>query len=303
MNTRFTKHMRRASAFRRIMALLLFTAALAVLLAGCGSDPGAVPEATDAAPVDIIPADVSTPQTAVTPAPTPEPTAEPDTLEGRILCGFVHPVGGGEAVGADFGAEVIDLDLDGRRERLTVEDVDGGPVFCIDGKPFMDIGRRLFIASPDGENLVFLSQKPGEDGYNLFYPDTDGNLYCRLFGAARTGRPEDFVMRSSLEEQIRSGLDVMLHNPMLYSGVSGDTRTLRLDMDGDGSQEEISFDAAVLTVNGIQNAPILSTTMPRFIYDAEHNAIVLYGSAGDYALRLRYDGSELNEDISYASLL
>lgn len=289
----------------RFAALILLLAALAGILAGCGSGGGETGP-TEAPPVEIIdvrPGSTSSPVTAVTPDPTPAPTAEPDTLEGKILAGVVYPIGRGEPIGDGFEAESVDIDRDGVSERLSVEDIDGGPTFCIDGAPFMDIGNRLFLASPDGRSMVFLSQKPGEDGYFAFYPDEDGNLYCRLFAIARSGSPEQFTVRSSVEEQIMAGLDVMLHNPMLYDSVSESKRSLRLDLNGDGSKETIEFDSAVLTVNGIENAAILSTTMPRFIYDAEHDAIVLYGSAGDYALRLRYDGSELIEDISYASLL
>jgi hypothetical protein len=167
----------------------------------------------------------------------------------------------------------------------------------------MDIGVKLSLVSLDGSNMLFLSEKHNKEGYYLFYPDEGGNLYCRLFGIDRSGSSSSLVIRSSYEEYVKNGLEIMLHNPMIYTSVSGDTRTLSIDMNGDGQRESIVFDPAVLTVNGLENAPILSTTMPRFIYDAGHDSIVLSGSAGDYALSLRYDGSELHEDISYASLL
>ncbi len=204
---------------------------------------------------------------------------------------------------AGSAGESIDIDGDGSSETLDVRDIDGGPVICIDGQPFMDIGVKLSLVSLDGRNMLFLSEKNNKEGYHLFYPDEDGNLFCRLFGFDRKGSADTLVIRSSYEEYVKNGLEIMLHNPVLYTSVSGDTRTLSLDMNGDGQRETIVFDSAALTVNGLENRPILSTTMPRFIYDAGHDAIVLSGSAGDYALSLRFDGSELHEDISYASLL
>ena len=298
MNTHMT-------TIRKLLACALLLAFAILPAAGCGGHDTPVPS-DDPAPggiVDVIPVSPSIPATAVSPAPTEAPTAEPVTLEGRILAGQVYPLAGGGVLGADSGAESVDIDGDGTPERLSVEDRDGGPAFCIDGEPFMDIGTKVSLVSLDGEHMLFLSEKPGEDGYFLFYPDEGGNLFCRLFGIARSGSSDSFVKRGSYEEYVRSGLDIMLHNPMLYTGVDGARRTLKLDMDGDGESEQIAFDSAVLTVNGLENAPILSTTMPRFTFDAEHGAIVLSGSAGDYALSLRFDGSSLNEDISYASLL
>lgn len=290
-----------SGGLRRVISAALAAAALSALLTGCG-------KASDPAPgepevIDVIPGATLAPVEAPTPAPTAVPTEEPTTLEGRILAGVVYPLFGGRVINAGTEGESVDINGDGSPETLDVRDIDGGPVFCIDGKPFMDIGVKLSLVSLDGSNMLFLSEKHNKEGYYLFYPDEGGNLYCRLFGIDRSGSSSSLVIRSSYEEYVKNGLEIMLHNPMIYTSVSGDTRTLSIDMNGDGQRESIVFDPAVLTVNGLENAPILSTTMPRFIYDAGHDSIVLSGSAGDYALSLRYDGSELHEDISYASLL
>lgn len=281
-------------------AAALLAALIALALFGCGAKD---PEPGEPDVVDILPGRTELPVEPVTQAPTQAPTPEPATLEGRILAGTVYPLFGGRVTGADSEGESVDIDGDGVPETLDVRDIDGGPVFCIDGRPFMDIGVKLSLVSLDGRNMLFLSEKHNAEGYRLFYPDEGGNLYCRLFGSSRSGSSETFTVRSSYEDYIKNGLEIMLHNPIIYSSVSGSVRRLELDMNGDGRREQIVFDSASLSVNGLENSPILSTTMPRFIFDAEHDAIVLSGSAGDYALSLRYDGSELFEDISYASLL
>ena len=280
------------------------------LLPGCSGR--GEPEET-AAPsyevIEILPRETSaavtnTPDEAVvTETPAPTPTAEPTTAEARILAGQILPLNNGEPLSASFEEELIDIDGDGAAERLSVLDVDGGPVFCVDGEPFMDVGSKVSLASLDGRHMVFLSQRPGEDGYFIFYPDEGGNLFCRLFAIVREGDPEGLVIRSSYEQYVQNGMDIMLHNPMLYTKVNGAERTLRLDMDGDGAADEIVFDSETLSVNGLKNGKILSTTMPRFIWDAAHSCITLSGSAGDYALSLRLTGGELLEDISYANLL
>lgn len=293
----------RSAAEKRIIRLTALAAAAlfcAVIFAGCRSprvDP--VPTAS----VIDIPTGTDGAETAVTPEPTPAPTAEPDSLEGKILAGLIYPLNGGKAIKDGWAGEDVDVDGDGVPNALRVKDTNGGPTFCIDGEPFLDVGSSIMLASLDGEHIVFVVETKGVDGYRVFYPDPDGNLYCRLFAIARSGSADGLVIRSSVEEYIRNGLDVMLHNPMLYSRVNGDRRHISLDMDGDGSPDEIVFDSAVLSVNGSENGQILLTTMPRFIYDSGRDAIVLYGSAGDYALRLRYEGGSIVEEISYATLL
>lgn len=233
----------------------------------------------------------------------PTPTPAPDSAEARILSGQTLPLNGLAPLDLSFEGASVDIDGDGAPERISVEDIDGGATLCIDGEAFMDGGLIAAIASPEGKNMVFLAAKPGEEGYRAFYPDEGGNLFCRLFGIVRQGSIPGFAQKGSYEELIRGGMDIMLHNPMIYSEADGLTRTVRLDMDGDGQAEEIVFDSALLTVNGQPNTKILSTTMPRFTFDAEHGAIVIYGSAGDYALRLRLENGVLVEDISYATLL
>ena len=305
------KNARITSSYGPILPVLAgVLACFIALLPGC-SGRGGEPEGT-ASPsyevIEIIPGETgavtNTPdEAAVTETPAPTPTAEPTTAEGRILAGQILPLNNGEPLTASFAGETIDIDGDGAAERLSVLDIDGGPVFCVDGEPFLDVGSCVYLASLDGEHIVFLSQRPGENGYFIFYPDEGGNLFCRLFAIVREGSPEELLIRSSYEEYVRGGMDIMLHNPMLYTAVNGAERKLRLDMDGDGAADEIVFDSETLSVNGLPNGKILSTTMPRFIWDEAHNCIVLSGSAGDYALSLRLSGSELLEDISYANLL
>lgn len=285
-------------------SLLALLAAAALFAAGCRGSSGRTddPEHGSTAVIDI-PAVTSPIETAVTPEPTAAPTAEPTSTEGRILAGAIYPLNGGEPVKKGWEGEDIDIDGDGIPEALRILMLDGGYTFCIDGEAFLTDGNIIRLASLDGKNIVFVTERPGEDGYNIFYPDPDGNLYCRLFAIARSGNSADLVIRSSFEEYIEHGLDIMLHNPMLYSVSEGAVRGIYLDMDGDGERDEIVFDSEVLSINGSDNAQILLTTMPRFIYDKDHGCIVLYGSAGDYALRLRLDRGELVSDISYATLL
>ena len=296
----------KARSIRSTALLLLLAGVLA--LAGCAGKERD-PEGNAAYEViEIIPGTTPEPASAtlgpeLTEEPTPAPTAVPSTDEERLLAGLLLPLNGGEPISASFGGISLDIDSDGVRERIQVSDSDGGPALCIDTEPFMDIGTRVFLASLDGKNIVFLSQRPGEDGYFAFYPDEGGNLFCRLFAIASTGDPEDLVIRSSYEDYIRGGLDIMLHNPMLYSSESGSLRTLFIDLDGDGAKDEISFDSEVLSVNGQPNAKILSTTMPRFTWDEAHGAVVISGTAGDYALRLRLENGALIEEVSYADLL
>ena len=95
----------------------------------------------------------------------------------------------------------------------------------------------------------------------------------------------------------------MLHNPRLYSSVEGSMRTVLMDMDGDGSPETIEFDDDELMLNGTLNAQLPTTTMPRFVYDPERDTIVLYGSAGDYAIKLFIKDGVTDYELSYASLL
>lgn len=289
------------TVYAAFTALLLIAA---MLLYGCRGKPSGDPSSTDDSSVVIdIPGDTSAPATAVTPEPTAAPTPEPSTLEGRILSGLVYALNGGEMITASYSGEDVDIDLDGHPDSLCVKDIDGGPVFCIGDEPFMDIGSRVYLASLDGSSMVFLSETDGEDGYRVFYPDEEGNLYCRLFAIARSGRAIELEKRGSYEEYIRNGLDIMLHNPRLYSSVEGSMRTVLMDMDGDGSPETIEFDDDELMLNGTLNAQLPTTTMPRFVYDPERDTIVLYGSAGDYAIKLFIKDGVTDYELSYASLL
>ena len=297
-------------------AFALFTAVLAaavLLFSGCAGNKPDPSGDISADIVEVLPA--ATPDSVIVPETsqpaalpteayfTPAPTDEPAAIEAKLLSGLVHPLNGGEPMSASWQGESVDIYGDGEPNRIHVANVDGGATLCIDGEPFLDCGTRVFLTSLDGKNIVFLSQKPDSEGYFVFYPQRGGNLFCRLFGIARTGDPAFLAHKASCEEYIRAGLDIMLHNPLLYTSVDGASRTLRLDMDGDGSKDEIRFDSELLSVNGQRNEKILSTTMPRFIWDAEHGCIALSGSAGDYALNLRLENGLLTEDISYAQLL
>ncbi len=287
----------KGASFKRILPV--FLAAAAIFAVGCVKGPA------DDGPEVIIDIGSGTPS----PAPhagdevLPTPTPAPDSLEGRILSGLVYPLNGGEVVSASFTPEKVDLDGDGRPEEIAVTDVDGGPVLTVDGEAFLDIGSKVSLASLDGKNIFFISETPGKDGFFVFHPDKEGNLFCRLYAIARKGSPADLKLPASVEALIRGGLDVMLHDPLLYSSVDGAKRTVRLDMDGDGSLDEIVFDSETLSINGAEDRLILTTTMPRFVFDSERNAIVLYGSAGDTAIRLWIENGAVRFDQSYTSLL
>ena len=310
----------KGASLKRILPVLL--AAALLFAAGCADKPA---QGDD--PEEIIDVGSCTPEPGVTNTPTEAPTPVPDTLEGKILAGLVYPLNFGEPASASFRAESVDIDGDGAPELLSVEDVDGGPVFCIDGEAFLDVGSVISLASLDGKNIYFISETPGRDGFFVFHPDYEGNLFCRLFGIGRKGSFAEVVsaagdaskgegsseigfgvtppsaLPAETEALIRAGLDVMLHDPLLYSSVEGAVRTVRLDMDGDGEKETIVFDSETLSINGVEDRLILTTTMPRFVFDPERNTIVLYGSAGDTAIRLWVENGEVKFDQSYTTLL
>lgn len=285
------------ASIKRILPVLM--AAAMLFAAGCGKKPsGDEPDA-------II--DIGLPTLSPAPEGTdellPTPTPAPDTLEGRILSGLVYPLNGGEPTGLSFKAESVDLDGDGDPEEIAVSDVDGGPALTVDGEAFLDIGTKVSLASLDGKNIFFISETPGKEGFFVFHPDKEGNLFCRLYAIARKGSAEGLVTPAPVEDLIRGGLDVMLHDPLLYSAVDGAKRTVRLDMDGDGNNEEIVFDSEALSINGTEDRLILTTTMPRFVFDPERDTIVLYGSAGDTAIRLWVENGSVKFDQSYTTLL
>lgn len=273
--------------------------------AGCRFMPV---KAVDASPtelvtVDIDPAPAYDALTEITAEPTAVPTAEPVTIEEKLLAGIQYPLDGGNPIDGMWTGEYVDIDGDGTAERLHVADIDGGPVFCIDDEPFMDVGSKITLASLDGKNIVFITEKVYEPGFSVFYPDEDGNLYCRLFAVSSEGHANALERCSSYEEYIEAGLEIILENPMLYSKTEDGLRFIELDMNLDGKKDEISFDSTTLSVNGRENQNIMKTTMPRFRYDAERDSIVIYGSAGDFALSLRLDGRDLVENISHPKLL
>lgn len=288
-----------------LIALLLFG-----MVSGCTRPPAGVPI------VDIPPYEQATVAT-VAPTEAPEitesataeptesaaPTPEPPTLEARILSGAAYPLFNGQPLDKSWEGLDIDIDGDGAAEAIRVTEYDGGDTLTIDGEPFMDGGLEVTLVSFDGMNMLFCAQKAGEEELRFFCPDENGNLFCRLFGVSRGAEAGDLASLSTNEERIRAGLDIMLFNPLLYASVSGDVRTVLLDMDGDGMKDNIVFDGVVLTVNGQENRQILLATMPRFAYDPEHGCIVLTGSAGDYSLNLRLENGRLTEEISYAKLL
>ena len=264
--------------------------------AGCRFMPV---KAVDASPtelvtVDIDPAPAYDALTEITAEPTAVPTAEPVTIEEKLLAGIQYPLDGGNPIDGMWTWEYVDIDGDGTAERLHVADIDGGPVFCIDDEPFMDVGSKITLASLDGKNIVFITEKVYEPG---------GNLYCRLFAVSSEGHANALERCSSYEEYIEAGLEIILENPMLYSKTEDGRRFIELDMNLDGKKDEISFDSTTLSVNGRENQNIMKTTMPRFRYDAERDSIVIYGSAGDFALSLRLDGRDLVENISHPKLL
>ncbi len=291
---------RRGTNREKRNTIRLFAAAAALLFAAFGLS-GCAKRRADPGEVKVV--EVSD----GTPAPT---AADPgghtvtDTLEEKILSGYVHPLNGGSPLGAGWAGESVDIDSDGTPELIDVRDIDGCPTVCIDGTAFMADGNRVYLASPDGKRIMFLEEKTGsEGGYTVFYPDESGGTYCRVFAVAREGRAADLTPRSSLEELIANGLDLMLYNPAVYSSSFGAEREIDIDMDGDGVSERVVFGAVSLSVNGISNSEILSTAMPRFVYEAETGAILLCGSSGDCTLALRYTGGELKAEISYTSLL
>lgn len=287
----------KGALIKKILYVLI--AAALVFAAGCGK----APEPDD--PDDIIDIDFPTPAPAPegSDTPTAAPSAMPDTLEGRILSGIVYPLNGGEVTSEGFKAESIDLDGDGDPEDIRVIDIDGGPTLTIDGEAFLNVGMKVSLASLDGKNIFFISETPGKDGFFVFHPDHNGNLFCRLYAIARKGAINDLTLPAPAEDLIRGGLDLMLHDPLLYSSVEGQTRTVRLDMDGDGNTEEIVFDSETLSINGTEDRLILTTTMPRFVFDPERDTIVLYGSAGDTAIRLWVENGSVKFDQSYTTLL
>ncbi|MBQ4341317.1 MAG: hypothetical protein II756_02290 [Clostridia bacterium] len=240
---------------------------------------------------------------------TPEPSLVPETTQGPsddeslVLSGGVYPLFDGQPLTREWAGESFDVDGDGAKETISVSEYDGGDTLMIDGEPFMDGGLRVSLVSFDGRTMLFCAQKPGDDTLRFFYPDEEGNLYCRLFGFARGVTAEALAALPTHEERVRAGLDIMLHNPQMYSAVDGGFRTVELDMDGDGLADRIVFDGTRLKINGFENRQILSATMPRFAYDAARGSIVLTGSAGDYSLILRLENGMLKEEISYAQLL
>lgn len=249
--------------------------------------------------------ETETPAPTETPTPTPLPTATPAAVaaEETIRSGGVYALNGGKPVGKDYAGEYIDIDGDGTKDALEVKKVEGAYTFCINGEPFLDAGACIRLASPDGRRTMFITDRKVAEGYNIFYPDSEGNLFCRLFAVSRSGTAADYSPSGSIEEGIREGLDVIMQNPAIYSTSYGADRAIRIDMDGDGVKDDVLFDNSTVTINGQEDTKLLSTTMPRFIYDAEKNTIVLYGSAGDFAVMLWLENGELQSAIKYADLL
>ena len=278
----------------RLFAALTAIILIAFALSGCAKKPVYSGE------IAIVEVPNGTPAPAVL---DPDGTETPGSLEDRIRAGYVHPLNGGEPLEAGWPGESVDIDSDGVPELIDIRDIDGCPTVCINGRAFMTDGSRVLLASPDGNRIMFLQEKAApEEGYIIFYPDESGGTYCRIYAVSGKGRAEDLTPCSSLEQLVRSGLDLMLFNPAAYSSFT-DERRIDIDMDGDGVSEHVVFDSVSLSINGCVNTEILSTAMPRFVYDAETNAILLCGSAGDYTLRLRFADGELHEQISYTSLL
>lgn len=297
-------------AARACLAALLCVVLAALAFAGCGERPQGepiveIPPHGQETPAAGEPTEAPVLTEAATAEPTEyaAPTDEPPTLEAQILSGAVYPLFNGQTLDGSWEGVSLDVDGDGVQETICVSERDGGDTVLIDGEPFMDGGLKVSLVSFDGEHMLFCARKPGDEALRFFYPDEDGNLFCRLFGVSRGADAGALASLSSDEERIRAGLDIMLHNPLLYDSVTGDIRNILLDMDGDGTDERIVFDGMRLTINGFENRQILSATMPRFAYDSAHGCIVLTGSAGDYSLILRLENGQLKEDISYAQLL
>lgn len=303
----------------KLIAAALVLSALLTLFAGCSHRNEEVvvyiPEREDTLPRAHTPEpsqsdDTAEPTQIMTEAPTAEPTEEPTApptatpapVEERVLSGTVYALNGGKEVGKKYEGESIDIDGDGVKELLEVKKADGMYSFCIDGKPFMADGQKIWLASPDGNRIMFAAES-ANGGFNLFYPDEDGNLFCRLYAVCRTGSVEDLSPAASYEESIRNGVDIMLFNPAVYSGVSGAERTIKLDMDGDGVKDEIVFDSNKVSINGQEDTELPLTTMPRFAYDAEKDTIILLGTSGGDAVTLRLENGKLVSETKHVDLL
>lgn len=247
----------------------------------------------------------SAPTAAPTAAPSsePTPTALPATNRDRLLAGQIVPVTGIIPESDETAPVFCDIDGDGKEERLSVEDIDGGPVFCISGEPFLDADQRVCLASLDGKNVFFLTEREGEEGFSVFYADYSGNLFCRFVGRMNNGSAAELERLSSWEEYVRAGLELPLQSPPLYEDNGAGKHTVRLDMDGDGAKETIEFDGVTLTLNGEDFSELMLSTLPRFIYDEDRSSIALYGSAGDVAVRLFIENGKVVKDVSYAQLL
>ncbi|MCR5808320.1 MAG: hypothetical protein K6G56_02020 [Clostridiales bacterium] len=252
------------------------------------------------------PAPTDTPKATATPSPAPTaaPTQTPSADE-MIRRGIPYALNNGDPIGYGWKGERVDIDGDGAPEFINIREVDGGLTLCIDDEPFLADDFRVYLVSLDGRHVVFLVDKGAarQDGYSIFYPDPYGNLYCRLFGVVRHGKPEDFVKCDTFEDYIKNGLDIMLLNPVLYSSTAGGRRTILLDMDGDGVKDEIVIDGSTLYINGYEDTQMLAATLPRFFYDEQRNAIGIYGSGGDYAIRLWLHADGLEPEVSYVKLL
>lgn len=290
----------------RPAALLLAALLLTALFASCkGNHSGAIevviPPAGDEAARTASPTEPAHSDPSA--EPSSAPSQYPETLRSRALAGEVIPVSGGKAAGAGMEPVSVDIDGDGAEDLLSVEDIGGGPVFCIGGEPFLDVGQSVYIASPDGKNIVFLTEKAGEEGFRMFFADYNGNLFCRFVGRMANGRAEEFPRLSSWEEYVRAGLEIPLQSPILYEEGEPGRHTVRLDMDGDGAREEISFDGLTLTLNGEDHSELLTATLPRFIWDEGRGSIALYGSAGDLAIFLFIENGKVVKETSYAQLL
>lgn len=294
----------------KLTALIVLTALVFALLPACsrGGEEVVViiPERDEELPRANTPEPYyetsEAPEASLSPETTEAPTPTPAPIEERVLSGYVYQLNGGKAVGKKYEGDEIDLDGDGVKERLEVKKVDGAYSFCIDGEPFMADGLKIRLASPDGRRIMFVTEREN-GGFNIFYPDREGNLFCRLFAVSRSGDAADYSPSPSYEESIRKGLDIMLYNPAIYTRSYGAERTIKLDMDGDGVKEEIVFDDSTITINGQADDTLLTTTMPRFIYDAEKDTIILYGSSGGFAVTLRMENGKLVSETKYVDLL
>lgn len=286
---------------KRFFIIFLILTALLTLLSSCqGDEPDVIVDIGGGTEAPTSPAQNTDAPKSTDGAATTAPTHKPDTIEARVLAGEIIRISDGGTI--PLGTEA-DLDGDGVRETISMGESDGAPTVLVNGEAFMDAGARLYLASFDGKNIVILSEKEGRDGFMAFYPDFDGNLFCRLYAVKEHGAIEELVHRDSLEDYIKDGLDIMLFNPYLYAGADGDTRTVMLDMDGDGVRETITFSGLSLNILGGTDERITLTTMPRFGFDEDKNTIVLKGSAGDYVLKLFVENGALKSEMSWAKLL